>query len=135
MGEQKPLLEEMLARAEASVKELGERLAELQAHQDSIGLEGAVLETVLHLGAVWLGMILSAWAAELAQEAGTRRKCACGGVACWVSVRGKTILTLLGKVRYERVYYHCKQCRQGEGLGDRAWGLAETRTSPAVKSA
>ncbi len=133
MGEQKPLLEEMLARAEVSVKELGERLAELQTRQDGVGLEGAVLETVLKLGAVWLGMILSEWAAQLAQEAGTRRKCACGGVARWVSLRGKTILTLLGKVSYRRVYYHCKGCGHGEGLGDRVWGLSQTRTSPAMK--
>ena len=133
MAEQKRLLEEMLARAEVSVKELGERLTGLQARQDSVGLEGAVLETVLKLGSVWLEVILSAWAAEWAQEVGTRRKCACGGVARWVSLRGKTILTLLGKVSYERVYYHCKQCKHGEGLGDRAWGLAKTRTSPAVK--
>ncbi len=39
MGEQKPLLEEMLARAEVSVKELGERLIELQARQDAVGPE------------------------------------------------------------------------------------------------
>ncbi len=133
VAEQNRLLEEMLARAELSVKELGEQLVELQARQDSVGLEGAILTTVLRLGAVWLGLVLSAWAAELAQEAGTRRKCACGGVARWVSVRGKTILTLLGKVTYERVYFHCEQCKHGEGLGDRAWGLTKTRTSPAIK--
>jgi hypothetical protein len=133
VGEQKRLLEEMLARAEVSVKELGEQLTGLEARQDSVGLEGAILETVYKLGAAWLGLVLTAWAAELAKQAGTRRKCACGGVARWVNLRGKTILTLLGKVRYERVYYHCKECGHGEGLGDRAWGLIKTRTSPAVK--
>jgi len=54
--EQNRLLEEMLARAEVSVKELGERLGELQARQDSVGLESAVLEAVLRLGAGWLGV-------------------------------------------------------------------------------
>ncbi len=133
MVEQNRLLEEMLARAEVSVKELGEQVGELQGRQDSVGLEVAILTAVLGLGAAWLGMVLSAWAAELAKEAGTRRECACGGVARWVSLRGKTVLTLLGKVTYERVYYHCKECKHGEGLGDRAWGLMQTRTSPAVK--
>jgi hypothetical protein len=131
--EQNRLLEEMLARAEVAVKELGEQLGELQARQDSVGLEGAILRASLKLGGFWLGMILSAWAIELAEEAGTRRQCACGGVARWVSLRRKTILTLLGKVTYKRVYYHCKECGHGEGLGDRAWGLMKTRTSPAVK--
>lgn len=133
MAEQSVLLEEMLAGAEASVKELGERLTELEARQDAVGLEGAILEMVLKLGAAWLGLVLSAWAVSLAEGAGTRRACACGGVARWVSVRGKTILTLLGKVRYERVYFHCKACGHGEGLGDRTWGLIKTRTSPALK--
>ncbi len=133
MGEQNRLLEEMLARAEVSVKEVGEQLGELQARQDSVGLEVAILTTVLRLGTAWLGVILSGWAAELAQKAETRRKCACGGMARWVSLRGKTILTLLGKVSYERVYFHCERCRHGEGLGDRAWGLGRTRTSPGVK--
>jgi hypothetical protein len=131
--EQNRLLEEMLAQAEVSVKELDERLSELHVRQDAVGLESAILATVLKLGGAWLGVILSAWAAELAQETGTRRKCACGGVARWVSLRTKTILTLVGKVSYERVYFHCGQCRHGEGLGDRVWGLRRTRTSPAVK--
>lgn len=133
MVEQNRLLEEMLARAEVAVKELGEQVGELQGRQDSVGLEGTILKACLKLGGVWLGMILSAWAMELAEEAGTRRECACGGVARWVSLRRKKILTLLGKVTYERVYYHCKECGHGEGLGDRVWGLARTRTSCAVK--
>ena len=135
MVEQSKLLEEMLVRAEVSVKELGERALELEAGQDLVGLEGTILEAVLRLGASWLGLILSAWAANLAVEVGTRRGCACGGVARWVSVRAKTVLTLLGKVTYRRVYYHCqsKGCRHGEALGDREWGLAHTRTTPGVK--
>jgi hypothetical protein len=133
VAEQSALLEEMLARSEMSVKELGERLAELQERQDAIELEETILEAVLKLGAAWLGLVLTAWAAELAGAAGSRRECACGGMARWVSLRSKTILTLLGKVRYERVYYHCEQCKHGEALGDRVWGLTRTRTSPAVK--
>ena len=135
MAEQNRLLEEMLARAEVSVKELGGKLGELEVRQDLVGLEGTILETVLRLGASWLGLILSLWAANLAAEVGTRRACVCGATARWVSLRAKTILTLLGKVTYRRVYYHCqsKECRHGEALGDREWGLEHTRTTPGVK--
>lgn len=133
MGEQRKLLEEMLAQAEIRVKEVGEKLAELETRQDLVGLEGTILESVLRLGATWMGMILSLWAANLAAKAGTRRVCACEGLARWVELRAKTILTLFGRVTYQRVYYHCKQCHQGEALGDRRWGLEHTRTSPAVK--
>ena len=125
--EQKRLLEEMLSRAEVSVKELSEKLVELESRQDSVRLEGAVLETVLKLGASWLGVILSAWATSVAKTVGTRRECSCGGKSRWVSVRTKTILTLLGRVSYRRVYYHCQQCKHGEALGDRVWGLLKTR--------
>jgi hypothetical protein len=133
MLEQRQLLEEMLAQAEISVKQLGDKMIELEGRQDLTRLEGTVLEVVLRLGSIWLGLILNHWAANLAAEAGTRRQCVCGGVARWVELRTKTILTLLGRVSYQRVYYHCKECHKGEALGDRAWGLAHTRTSRAVK--
>lgn len=135
MAEQNKLLEEMLARAEVSVKEIVGKLGELEVRQDLVGLEGTILETVLRLGATWMGLILTTWAANLAAEVGTRRVCACGAMARWVSLRAKTILTLVGKVTYRRVYYHCqsKECKHGEALGDREWGLEHTRTTPGVK--
>jgi hypothetical protein len=137
VSEQSKLLEEMLARAEISVKALGEQVAELERSQDLVALEGTILETVLRLGAGLLGMVLTSWAANLAAEAGTRRPCVwgCGGMARWVELRAKTILTLLGKVTYRRVYYDCesKGCQHGEALGDRQWGLEHTRTTPGVK--
>ncbi len=133
MLEQRQLLEEMLIQAEICVKQLGEDMMELEAGQDLTHLEGTVLETVLRLGSIWLGLILSHWAANLAAEAGTRRHCICGGVARWVGLRTRTILTLLGRVHYQRVYYHCEECHKGEALGDRFWDLEHTRTSRAVK--
>jgi hypothetical protein len=133
MAEQSKLLVEMLAQAERSIKELSEKAAELEPRQDLVGLEGAVLEGVLRLGAVWLGMVLSQWAENLARETGTRLPCRCGGMARWVERRAKTVLTLLGRVPYRRVYYYCARCGQGEGLGDRSWGLHQTRTSRGVK--
>ena len=139
MAEQSNLLEEMLARAEISIKELGERVSELESGQDLVALEGTILESILRLGASLMGLVLTAWAANLAAKAGTRRPCVCGcgRMASWVGLRAKTILTLLGKVTYRRVYYHCeaKECMHGEALGDRQWGLEHTRTSPGVKSA
>lgn len=133
MAEQSKLLTEMLAQAEQSIKELGEKAAELEPRGDMVNLEGAILEGVLRLGASWLGMVLSQWAENLARETGTRLPCRCGGMARWVERRTKTVLTLLGRMTYGRVYYHCGRCGQGEGLGDRSWGLHQTRTSLGVK--
>src|SRR5947207_1421209 len=98
MGEQSKLLAGMLAEAERSVKEICEKVIELEPQGDMLGLEGAILEAVLRLGAVWLGLALSQWAQNLAATTGTRLGCACGGKARWVERRTKTILTLLGRV-------------------------------------
>lgn len=134
MSEQQQLLDDMLTQAEHCVKDLQPRLvAWMSADQVSLAVvEGAIFSAVLRLGACWLGLVLSLYATYLAQAAGTRRPCSCGGLMRWVSRRSKTVLSLLGKVTYQRVYYHCQKCDQGEALGDRAWGLEHTRTTAAV---
>ncbi len=109
MDEQTDLRTRMLPAAGESSKEIVDKATEL---------EGAVLATVLHLRAIWLGMLLSQWGAHLATETGTRLACGRGGKARWVERRAKTVLTLVGRVTYRRAYDHCASCHQGEGLGD-----------------
>jgi len=133
VDEQNELLTRMLTAASASSKAIADKAFELEVGQNLLGLEGAILETVLRLGAIWLGLILSQWGTHLAEKTGTRLACGCGGKARWVEQRAKTVLTLLGRVRYQRVYYHFASCHNGEGLGDRQWGLHHTRTSLALK--
>jgi len=134
MFEQRQLLDQMLSRAEACVKDLHLSIEEsLKSDEASLGqLEVTILKAMLRLGAGLLGLILSAYAAGLADASQARRPCKCGGMMRWVSLRTKTVLSLLGKVAYERVYYHCKECKGGEALGDRRWGLAQTRTTTGV---
>lgn len=118
MDEQTDLRTRTLAAAGESSKEIVDKATELEGGQDLLSLEGAILATVLHLRAIWLGMILSQWGAYLATQTGTRLACGCGGKARWVERRAKTVLTLVGRVTYRRAYYHCASCHQGEGLGD-----------------
>ncbi len=134
MTEQRELLERMLAQAEVCVKQLHPRLGAVVSDKDRnlVELERLIFEAVLQLGAIWLGMALSLYASHLAEEAGTRLPCSCGGAMRWVSERAKTVLSLLGKVTYRRVYYHCAVCKRGEAIGDRRWGLEHTRTTPGV---
>lgn len=134
MAEQTQLLEQMLAQAEICVKELHPRLGTVMSGEDEnlVELEEMIFAAVLRLGAMWLGIALSLYASHLAEEVGTRLPCSCGGVMRWVSERGKTVLTLLGKVSYRRVYYHCARCKRGAALGDRRWGLEHTRTTAGV---
>lgn len=134
MLEQRQLLDQMLSRAEVCVKDLHHRIEEATAgdEADMVALEMTVLEAMLRLGAALLGLILSSYAAGLADATRSRRPCQCGGVKRWVSLRTKTVLSLLGKVTYARVYFHCERCKQGEALGDRRWGLEHTRTTAGV---
>lgn len=134
MLEQRQLLDQMLARAEVCVKDLHQRVEGATASDEAsmVTLEMTVFEAMLRLGAQLLGLILSAYAMGLAQASQTRRPCPCGGVKRWVSRRTKTVLSLLGKVTYVRVYFHCEECRHGEALGDRRWGLEHTRTTAGV---
>ena len=134
MCKQRQLLDEMLARAQESVNELQPRIDEL-VKADNVGLvalEKAIFEAVMRLGASWLGLVLTLYAAQLAQATGTRLPCSCGGTMRWLSERTKTVLSLLGKATYKRVYYHCATCKRGEALGDRRWGLEHTRTTAGV---
>lgn len=134
MTEQGELLDQMLAQAEVCVKELHPRIRSVVSDENRnlVELERMIFAAVLRLGAIWLGMVLSLYASRLAEEKGTRLPCSCGGVMRWVSERTKTVLSLLGKVTYSRVYYHCAGCKRGEALGDRGWGLEHTRTTPGV---
>lgn len=135
MDEQEQLLDRMLAQSVDCVKVLEPRIRGLVssgADVSLVSLEKLVFDAVMHLGALWLGQVLTMYAAALAKEAGTRLPCRCGGVMRWVSLRTKTVLSLLGKVSYERVYYHCKRCRHGIAIGDRGWGLEHTLTTRGV---
>ncbi len=134
MLEQRQLLEGMLAHAEDCVKEIQPRIEQMMSggQVNVVALEKVIFETMMRLGACWLGLVLSQYAAGLAEAAGTRRPCECGGLMRWVSVRTKTVLSLLGKVTYGRVYYYCKQCKCGEAIGDGDWGLKHTRTTSGI---
>lgn len=134
MSEQQQLLDKMLAQSVDCVKELEPKLVMLMSGSEPnlATVERTIFEAVLRLGACWLGLLLTLRALSLAQGVGTRRPCGCGGVMRWVSQRSKTVLSLLGKVSYRRVYYHCEQCHRGEALGDSDWGLEHTRTTSGV---
>lgn len=134
MSEQRQLLDEMLSQAVCCVKELEPKLVPLMSSgQPNLAtVERTIFEAVLRLGACWLGLVLTLKALSLAETVGTRRACGCGGVMRWVSQRSKTVLSVLGKVSYRRVYYHCEQCRSGEAIGDSHWGLKHTRTTAGV---
>jgi len=55
--------------------------------------------------------------------AGPRVDCPGGHVAVFVGYRGKTIATVLGPVRVERAWYHCRACGAGVAPRDAQLGV------------
>jgi hypothetical protein len=55
---------------------------------------------------------------------GSSRSCpGCAGSAKFQRWQPKTVVTLLGRVRADRAYYHCRHCRRGHCLRDARLGL------------
>lgn len=59
----------------------------------------------------------------------------CGGAARFVEYRGRTVLGLLGPIRIERAYYHCKACRRGFHPHDAVLGFDAADATPAAREA
>jgi hypothetical protein len=61
-----------------------------------------------------------------------KRACACGGQAGYVRRRAGVSLTLLGRVRYQRAYYVCPSCHQGQSPLDERLGIKPGQMSEEV---
>jgi hypothetical protein len=63
------------------------------------------------------------------------RPCPCGGKQRFLRYSAKTVRTLIGRVSYERAYYHCRQCGNGACPLDEELGQSEREISPGVERA
>lgn len=59
----------------------------------------------------------------------------CGGDARFVARRGKWCTSLLGVVRLQRCYYHCRRCGQGHVPWDETLRLSASSLTPAASEA
>ena len=57
----------------------------------------------------------------------------CGEAASCVGWRAKGIVCLLGALRIERHYYHCKACHQGHYPWDAILRTADQRLTPGAR--
>ena len=65
-------------------------------------------------------------------DATPHHDCCCGGTARYVGRRTKQFITVLGPMRLERAYFHCRDCGHGFCPRDRALGLEGSSLSPAL---
>jgi hypothetical protein len=94
-------------------------------------MERQVRAALLRLGQFLLG----AWI--MLQEGPyppSRIACPCGGEAAYLSKREATLLTLLGRVTYQRAYYVCPRCHKGVCPLDQQLGLRPGELSAELES-
>ena len=59
--------------------------------------------------------------------------CACGQQAHYHEARRKQLLTILGPVIFDRAYYLCEDCHQGQSPRDKELDVVGTECSPGVR--
>jgi len=71
----------------------------------------------------------------LSQEgpAATSVACACGEQARYHSQRRRSVLTAVGEAEFQRAYYYCPHCHQGQCPRDRELDIVDTSYSPGVR--
>jgi len=79
-------------------------------------------------GAAVLGELLSS-----AETVHPESSCRCGRPARYHDTRPKQVLTVLGKVMFQRAYYHCPDCHHGHSPLDRELDVQQTAYSPGVR--
>jgi hypothetical protein len=95
---------------------------------DLEAVEMLVRGSMHRAGAEILGRLLSQGSGESGET-----PCACGHTAHYHDMRPKQLLTALGPVRFQRSYYVCPHCHQGQSPRDGELDVAGMACSPGVR--
>ena len=98
------------------------------ASLDLEAVEMAARAGLHRAGAAMLTVLLSESAGHASQAT-----CPCGAQAHYHDQRPKRLITVLGPGRFERAYYVCPQCQQGQSPRDRELDVEGTEYSPGVR--
>ena len=96
---------------------------------DLEALEQATRDALQRAGAAVLAALLT----EDESDEDTALACACGERMASQGRRPKQLVTLLGRVVLERLYYYCRHCRRGRAPRDAALDIEGTQYSPGVR--
>jgi len=95
---------------------------------DLEAVETLVRGSMHRAGASLLGRLLSAPAAQTSPA-----PCTCGHTARYHDTRFRQLMTMLGPVQFQRGYFVCPHCRQGQSPRDRELDVEGTEFSPGVR--
>jgi len=121
-------IERMEKVAEILAEEIGEKLA---SEQDIDGMGGMLRELVKEAGRLGLQKAI-----EQGEERNPSRevRCACEKPPVLVGKRWVVVWTVFGKVNYQRRYYHCRECHQGQSPLDQAYGITPGQATSGLAS-
>jgi len=95
---------------------------------DLEAVEGATRAAVHRAGAALLARLLNEHGCNT-----TAILCGCGHEAPFHAIRSRQLLTAVGPVVFERAYYYCSHCHQGQVPQDRELDIVGTEYSPGVR--
>jgi hypothetical protein len=95
---------------------------------DLEAVEGATRAAVHRAGAAVLAHLL-----DEQEPFPPALPCGCGHNASFHALRPRQLLTAVGPVTFDRAYYYCPHCHQGQVPRDRELDIVHTEYSPAVR--
>lgn len=125
-------MEFSIERMEKVAEILAEEIREKMARQEDIdGMEGMLRELVKEAGRLGLQKAI-----EQGEERYPSRevRCACEKASVLVGKRWAVLWTVFGKVNYQRRYYHCGECHQGQAPLDQAYGIRPGQVTSGLAS-
>jgi hypothetical protein len=112
----------------AVVKQSLSKATDPQAATSLAWIETALRDVLRQVGATALGQLLSAAQSTPAAEL----PCLCGGTLQYQRLRAATVLSVFGRVTYERAYYAGCPCGQGYAPVDDQYGLHAGQVSAGL---
>lgn len=110
------------------VKQSLSKAADPQASTSLAWIETALRDVLRQVGAAALGQLLSASPSTPAAE----WPCACGGKLQYQRIRPATVLSVFGRVTYQRAYYAGCPCGEGYAPVDELYGLQPGQVSAGL---
>jgi Uncharacterised protein family (UPF0236) len=97
------------------------------------GADLEAVEMMTRAGVLRAGAVMVAGLLPEPDGHASRVACVCGSEAHYHDHRSRQLLTAVGPVEFERAYYICPQCQEGQSPRDRQLDVEGTHFSPAVR--
>jgi hypothetical protein len=128
MDDTTELIQALAQQVVSVVKQSLRRATDPQAATSLAWIETALRDVLRQVGGVALGQ----WLSERPGTPVAELACACGGTLKYQRTRSATVLSVFGRVSYERAYYAGCACGQGYAPVDDAYGLQPGQVSAGL---